>query len=509
MSVLVDAPARTVGPAVARFFESNLRHTKGALVGEAFRLHESQRDDLDVIYEVDDAGRRVWRDVLYGVPRGFGKSPIVAGCGLAELASRARSNPEIYVGSGARDQAKIVGDYARGFAAGGPLRDYTRVVTSGVVWAKGARAGVVPGHLKVVSADGDLQHGLFPSAAILDELHVFRTRKQVELYFAFASAMQKVAGSIFWKVTTAGWDPFSLLGEAYQAMMVAPSVERGGDLGCRLVARDAEAGSLMIWRGAPDDADVEDPAVWRACNPGPWITDAELARLARTLPESVFRRLVLNQWTDAESAVVKPAAWDACADASVVIPDGAPVWVAVSVSPDRRSAAVVVVHRRDDSRRVVWARTWEDEDDAALPGLVAATVREVVARWEHRCVARDAWQLVSEGAAWEADGVAPYRGRNMTNAGFPQTDAFMVPASQLVLALLDQGVIAHAGDADLRRQVVRVESRASLRGSWRFARPKAVGERRAAAVEGAYALAMALYACEQDAGSASVWAGAW
>ena len=69
--------------------------------------------------------------------------------------------------------------------------------------------------------------------------------------------------------------------------------------------------------------------------------------------------------------------------------------------------------------------------------------------------------------------------------------------------------VVHDGDAALRRQVVRVESRSSMRGAWRFARPQAVGERRAAAVEGAYALAMALYACEQDAGVEAPWVGAW
>jgi hypothetical protein len=149
--------------------------------------------------------------------------------------------------------------------------------------------------------------------------------------------------------------------------------------------------------------------------------------------------------------------------------------------------------------RVVDAVVWEDEEDGQVGVLAEQAVRDIAARCRVESLAHDPWQFQTHALALEADGVPLYRGRTATQAGMAQTDAFMVPASQLAVDAIDQGVFAIGDDAALRRQVLRVESRASQRGAWRFARPKQVGERKAAVVEAAYALAMANYAFEQGA----------
>jgi hypothetical protein len=50
---------RSLGPAVARFFETYLVHPKGAHYGEPFRLEPWQREFVDEAYRVDERGRRV------------------------------------------------------------------------------------------------------------------------------------------------------------------------------------------------------------------------------------------------------------------------------------------------------------------------------------------------------------------------------------------------------------------------------------------------------------------
>ena len=115
------APSRTMGPAFARFSAANLRHIKGPLTGKPFVFDPWQHDDFDLMLEVDERGLPVWREILYGIGRGMGKSPGVGALGLMELASR-RDRPEVVVGSGARDQAKIVGEFTREMAKAGPER---------------------------------------------------------------------------------------------------------------------------------------------------------------------------------------------------------------------------------------------------------------------------------------------------------------------------------------------------------------------------------------------------
>ncbi|MBT9153312.1 MAG: hypothetical protein DDT35_01544 [Firmicutes bacterium] len=255
---------RTLGPAVAEFFAGNLRHTKGSHIGQPFALEPWQQEIINLVYEIDNHGRRKWRSVLLGLPRGNGKSPLAAGIGLFELITR----------SDAPD--------------GGPLVDFLHFPKS--------RTSAIScthnhGRMRVLSADGDLQHGLSVSAAIIDELHAFKTNKQEELFFALLTATQKREDSITLMITTAGASKASLLGEKYEAMIKTHKLEYSGD-GCTVVGKNEDAGSLLIWVAAPDSADVSDRAIWRACNPrcqnqflgGSYSTNGCSARMPRFNP---------------------------------------------------------------------------------------------------------------------------------------------------------------------------------------------------------------------------------
>ncbi len=489
-------PRRTAGPATAKFFEANLRHTKGPLIGQPVVLDEWQVDDLSLILEVDDDGYPVWREVLWGVPRGMGKSPTAAGLGLATLASR-RDSPEVYVGSGSRDQASIVGTFAREMAKNGPLQHWTRPIIGGVRWDQPGG-----GVLRVISADGGLQHGKMPAKVLLDELHVFTTHNREELYASQVSSLHKRPDSQLVGITTAGFSRMTLLGELYGVMLDAPVVERTGPMGCRLVCEDRESGRLMIWWGATDMHDIEDPDVWAACNPASWIKLNQIARLARTLPRGVFERLHLNKWTESANVVIRPEAWSACEGDT-----GTPTatTLVLSASPRRDAAALVAVWRLGERLACRLVASWEEMEQGPLEdAVVEAGIEWARANPVDRFVGDPiqldtAYRRLAEFGEWQ--------GRTMSKPGMPQTDSFMEPATATLASVIESHRLVQDGDATLRKHVMSSEAHDTRRG-WRLARPRSVGERKAQSVEAAIALSMGVYAVD-DAGSGLVWAEQW
>lgn len=481
------AAPRSLGPAVARLFEANFRHSKGEHAGRPFVLEPWQREDLDLIYEINEEGRRAWRKVLYGVARGNGKSPVAAGMGLVELLSR-RDSPDVFCAAGKREQAAIVHEFAQAFVRGGPLRDYLRVLRHAIVDDR------TRGSMRTVSADGYTAHGLSLSAGLRDELHAWRTDRQEELYWALETSSHKRPDSVLVDVSTAGWDKASLLGERYEAAMESYELEEH-EGGFKTVGRDRESGSLMIWRGAPDDADPGDPAVWRAANPASWIALEDLERLARTLPENVFRRLHLNQWTESEDNAFRPAEWDACYEEGVGIPDGVDVTMGVDIGEHRDSSAVVVVWKRpEDGRKVLASYVLEPRSDGtSLLPHVESLLLELCTRWQHLAVGFDPWQFRRSAQLLASQGL------RMVEA--PQTDSVMVPASQGLHDLITSQGVAHDGDRVLRRHVLAAEAKQTSRGGWRIVKPLGQHGRRvdeARRVDAAVALAIAAHLSEEE-----------
>lgn len=499
------APARTLGPAVASFFEGCFRHTKGPAAGRPFVLEPWQRHDMDLVMEVDGAGRRVWREVTYGIPRGNGKSPWAAGLGLFGLMSRVDA-PDVFVAAGSRQQAGIVQGFAASFAEGGPLRDFTRVQRNAIL------APGVSGVMRTVSADGDLQHGLSISDAIVDEWHVWKTRKQTELYYAFLTATQKREDSFLAEISTAGESLHTLCGERFQDALTWPWVERldvlsAGD-GCLLVCRNEAAGQLLVWRGAPDDADITDPAIWRACNPASWIPGRELERMARTVPERVFRRLILNQWADTSDVAVSPAVWDGCADAAAAaIPDGADVWVGLALSEQGDTGTLAVVGA-GPRRPVQFVMVEAAAGRSSCADDAQAAVRRAAGRWRVRRFAYNPLQFSRKAEELRAEGVPLYKGPRASQPGFSERDEFMVPASQGLLEDLERRAVAHTGDPLVRREVLAARARV-VRDSWRIVRPPRDEHEEQAPerAEAAVALVMALDAAKQP--GPHIFAGTW
>jgi phage terminase large subunit-like protein len=304
---------------------------------------------VDEFYKRDEEGRRIYRLGVLGVPRGNGKSPLAAGLGLYELLTR-RDSPDVFCAAGSREQARIVFNFARSFVETGPLLDVVRVGRNELIYPDGT------GSMRVVSADGSLQFGHSVSCAIVDEAHVFATQKHQDLWEAFETALHKRLDSFLLAITTAGSDRTSLLGRLVESSLAQLSLERQDGL---TVGRDEENGVLLWWYAAPDTAELDDEATWRAANPASWVDLRDLRR-QRNSPgtsESAFRRLHLNQWTYAEDVWITPARWAACRSENE-IPERAEVFVGVDASFSGDATAVAWAWKNDEGTILVRAQIW-------------------------------------------------------------------------------------------------------------------------------------------------------
>lgn len=453
----------TLGGAVADFFERNLRHTKGPVAGESFVLEQFQRDFVDEFYRCDEDGKLLYRMALQGVPRGNGKTPLAAGLALRDLRTL-RDSPDVFCGAAAKDQGRILLDFAREFVELGPLADRVHVQRN-ILTCERTR-----GVMQVVSADGALQHGKSISAWYGDELHAFTTPKQRELHVAMITALKR-PNSHAMSITTAGWDKATLLGEMFDGAMRG-NVEVRED-GYLLVVRDEANGSLFWWRQVPSDADIEDPAVIRRANPGSWVdVDALLKTLhsdSSGIGELEFRRLHCNQWTQSQAAWIPIEKWNVCIDESEP-PDGAQVHIGVDASHTHDTTAVSWAWRLEDGRVAVRAHVWSPRDDAPAheyePGkrIRMEAIREFIIDLAHRYEVREV--AYDPALFWDSAEALSETGLHMVLLN-QQTTAMRDAEQHFHDAIMEER-LAHDADLVVAEHVAAVVASRRPNGAWKI-----------------------------------------
>jgi phage terminase large subunit-like protein len=449
-----------------RFFPTYLEHPKGPLIGTPFKLAGWQQRFLREFYRRDAKGRRIYRLGVLGVPRGNGKTPLAAGLGLYELVSRADA-PEVYFAAASKEQAGIGLEFARSFVEPGPLADW--VTVKSVLSCPSRRAS-----MRVISADGRLQHGRAPAAAIVDELWALETAREQQTYIALNSALHKREDAYLLAITTAGYDKQSLLGRIYEAALDWPEVTTSED-GCLTIASDEEQGQLLWWYGAPEHADLEDERVWRAVNPAAWIQLRDLRRQLHdpALAELEFRRLHLNQWTAAREAWLPAGTWEALrSDAE--IPAGAEIYIGVDIGLHHDTSAVVWAHRFADGRIVLRCQVWSVNDKAAAHEfvrggemrleLVERFIRELGRRCRIREIAYDPTYFARSAQLLADEGFTLIE---FLPAGNPMLEAY-----QGFFQACSERTITHDGDSVLAGHVAAAAARRTERG-WKLYKLKA------------------------------------
>jgi phage terminase large subunit-like protein len=448
-----------------RFFPHYLQHPKGPLIGTPFKLEGWQQRFLREFSRRDRQGRRIYRLGVLGVPRGNGKTPLAAGLGLYELVSRGDA-PEVYFAAASKEQAGIGLEFARSFVEHGGLADWVTVKSALSCPSR-------QGSMRVISAEGRLQHGRAPAAALVDELWALETAREEQTYIALTSALHKREDAYLLAITTAGYDRYSLLGRIYQAALAWPEVSVSKD-GCLTIAKDEEHGQLLWWYGAPEQADPENERIWRAVNPGSWIKLRELRRQLHdpALAELEFRRLHLNQWTSVRNAWLPEGTWAAlCSQAE--IPPGGEIYLGVDVGLYHDSTAVCWAHRLEDGRIALGAHVWSAKPDAPAHshcsegkvrlGEIEEFIRDLGRRYRIREIAYDPRYFDRSAELLEKAG--------LTMVEFLQASAPMADAYQAFYQAAIEGTITHDGDEILARHVEATAADKSERG-WKIRKLK-------------------------------------
>lgn len=311
------------------------------------------------------SGWRRFREMSIWEPKGNGKSPFAALIALSIL-TVAKGGDKGYSAASAQKQARLVFDAAREMlridadeaAADKPPRKSIKdhfglVVEEHRIKGKNDNRAYEP-----VSSEAGTIEGIRPFFLILDEVHVLPNRK---LYDNLQSATNKVDGSLFVTISTAGLDmsPASL----------------GYALYCR--ARDILTGkieepttfALVIEadRKRPDgtDADPTDFEVWRQANPnlGISVSEAGLRKAMRTWRDVPSERPSLEVkhlgwWQATANAFLDVRKWNALAKPDLSLDDCSATdgWafycgVDLARTRDLTAAPVVAARTREDGKR--------------------------------------------------------------------------------------------------------------------------------------------------------------
>ena len=440
---------------IVRFCARYLKHMKGRWAGQPFTLEDWQEQEIirPLFGTVDPkTGRRWYREALIGLPRKNGKSELAAAAALYLLLADGEFGAEVYSLAGDRKQASLVYRTAADMAKGSPFRSAVRVYRS--VMEVPETSGIY----RALSADADLQHGLNPHAAIIDEYHVHRDAEQYEAMRTGTAARLE---PLILTITTAGPEKRGPLWSLY---------ERG------VSGKDPRL--FCYWRSVEPGTPLSDLEAFKRANPASWVTEEFLADQRDSLPEPVFRRLHGNEWYEAGGTLwVSREAWEEC-EGPVEFDPALPVYIAVDAGSRRDSTAIAMGQWSDDGK--LNTRVWIMRADESIGFLdyemVESLLRDLASTYDVRRIAFDPFQMVPVAQRLDGEGLPVEM--------FPQSHVRMVPASQLLYDLIMEGRLRHEGDDEVSEQVLSAGVREVPQG-WRL--DKRVRSR---SIDAAIALAM-------------------
>lgn len=468
---------------------------------------------MNELLEVDPTTkRRLYREAALLLPRKSGKSTLIAALAIFQTIRDSGKEPQTFIAAASRDQASVIFRQIKAFITSSPELSMYLTPRQYQIDVQGG------GFIRVVASDGRLQHGSNPSMVIVDELWAHRDNG--ELYTALTSGSgARGDDALAVAISTPGYDREQILGKIYQrAIESSPDQEVVDDPYYLRIARDPATGFLLYHYGAPDDADPDDPQVWRKANPAPWISD-EYLRQQRYKPTSrleEFRRLHLAQWVSAgEESWLPAGAWAACATEGAALDKSLPVSVGIDLGITHDTTAIVVAQRQDD-KVVVESKVWANPHplDSALYDAWRVDIEEIrgylralrdrfpepAVRIDGRAIAGpafcyDPWSFRESAQTLESEGLAMIQ-VNMT-------DARMVPMTSDLYQAIVSGRLRYDAESNRTLTAHVMAAVAVPRGDagWRIRKPRGS---RTAKVDAAIALILAVSQALQPAPKKSV-----
>ena len=111
----------TKGRDVVRFIERCCVHGEGDFYGKPFILDEWQKKILFELYETKADGSRKYREALIGMPKGNGKTALIACIGLFELIGAGVTSPLVAMAGASKEQAGLCFNTMRAMCENSPV----------------------------------------------------------------------------------------------------------------------------------------------------------------------------------------------------------------------------------------------------------------------------------------------------------------------------------------------------------------------------------------------------
>lgn len=460
----------TLGPWVAAWMERYLVHSEGDYYGRPFRLAGWERDFVHRCYRIDEHGERLYDRALLGLPKGNGKTELAAAISCVELAgpvvfdgwdedgrprAARRHSPDIPVAAASLDQANTLFGSAKAMIKAGPLEPLFELYDLEIYPKEG------PGSLYRVAAVAGTNDGARPTFFVADEVHEWEGRKE-RVHLVLSNGRAKRRGAWELSISTAGWDPESLLHRLYQR-------GKSGE----------DERLLMVWYEADSDLDLEDDeqreeAILQA-NPaaGDWLSKGNIEARYHEIPEHEFRRYYLNQWTSVPEQWIDPDVWERAEDAAREVPDGTRIALGFDGSYNQDSTALVGCTIDDPHLFAlgVWERPEQAKEWVVDEGAVEAAILDACVRFEVVSMPADdtfgrIWSKCLEGLAEKGVPVVEWPTRSPSR---------MAPACGQTWGALRRGGLTHDGDPVLTAHIMNCRTKTDRYG------PRIVKEHRGSA----------------------------
>ena len=300
-----------------RFCSTVLRLSEGQFDGATFELEPSQKFICGSLFgwKHGTTGKRRFRRAYIEQGKGNGKSPMIGAVGLYGLTSDGENGAQIYAAGATKDQAGIL------------FRDAVSMVDKSPSLDKVLRRSGGPGreynlaHMKSASFFRPVSRetkktgsGPRPHFALCDEVHEHPDGGVIEILERGFKFRQQ---PLLIMITNSGSDRQSICWQERQHAV-------------KVAAGDTDDDTTFSYVCALDDDDdpFTDSSCWIKANPllGVTITEDYLklqVEQARNIPAKAngIRRLHFCEWTDADSAWISRAAWEAVEDHTLDIGD--------------------------------------------------------------------------------------------------------------------------------------------------------------------------------------------
>ena len=319
------------------FIETFVTHTKGELTGLPLKLEKWQSKIVGDIFgwKNKETNLRKYRTVFIEVPRKNSKSTLCAAIGLYMLFADEERGSEVYSAAGDRSQAGIVFEIAKGM-----LFQNQELSQRGKAYRNSIVNESKGNFYQAISSDSKTKHGFNANCIIFDELH---TQPNRDLWDTLTTSTGSRRQPLTIAITTAGYDKQSICFEIYT---YAKKVQESQIIDDTFYA--------VIFESLSDD-DITLESTWKKANPNYGISlkkeymQRESQR-AIDVPsyQNTFRRLMLNQWTDSQSAWLTSGEWNACHqqfDYSIL--EGKECWGGLDLASTRDLTAFVLLFNVD------------------------------------------------------------------------------------------------------------------------------------------------------------------